>query len=343
MLVSEIPALREYWYPIAYGDQVGPAPFAFRIFGEDYVAWRPAPGEAARASWDQCPHRAARLSQGWVADGCLTCPYHGWRFDRTGRCVEIPANEPDLPSPARARLRTVLVGERYGLVWVCVGTPRADIPDLPEAEDPGFTMIHELMETWTASAPRIVDNALDTSHLAFVHRNTIGSSASPRLQDLEIERDGLNVRFSTSYVTQVSDAQKRNTGITTDVTTRITRAELPNPLMFRGVLEYPDNGLLHVLYKTCTPVDDAHTLFCQWIARNDAPDEEKQQGIIDMDRRVQAEDKALLEGITPEFPVEITTEVHTRSDRMTLEYRKILAELAGESGDVRADREWARF
>jgi phenylpropionate dioxygenase-like ring-hydroxylating dioxygenase large terminal subunit len=199
------------------------------------------------------------------------------------------------------------------------------------------------METWTASAPRIVDNALDTAHLAFVHRNSIGSSASPRLQDLEIERDGLNVRFSTSYVTQVSDAQKRNTGITTDFTTRITRAELPNPLMFRGVLEYPDNGLLHVLYKTCTPVDDTHTLFCQWIARNDAPDEEKQRGIIDMDRRVQAEDRALLEEITPEFPVEITTEVHTRSDRMTLEYRKILAELARESGEVRGDRDWARF
>jgi hypothetical protein len=144
-------------------------------------------------------------------------------------------------------------------------------------------------------------------------------------------------------VTQVSDAQKRNTGITTDFTTRITRAELPNPLMFRGVLEYPDNGLLHVLYKTCTPVDDTHTLFCQWIARNDTPDEERQRGIIDMDRRVQAEDRALLEGITPEFPVEITTEVHTRSDRMTLEYRKILAELARESGEVRGDREWARF
>jgi phenylpropionate dioxygenase-like ring-hydroxylating dioxygenase large terminal subunit len=344
MLVSEIPALREYWYPIAYSSEIVVAPRPFRIFGEDYVAWRPAADQPVRASVDQCPHRAARLSQGWVSDGCLTCPYHGWRFDRTGSCVEIPANEPGLPIPPRARLRSVLVGERYGLVWVCVGTPRADIPVLPEAEDPAYTLIHEMMETWAASAPRIIDNALDAAHLAFVHRNTIGSSASPRLNNLEMEpRTGLNVQYSTTYTTRVSEQQKRNTGITADFTTRTTRAEIPNPLMFRGVMEYPENGLIHVLFKTCTPVDDGHTLFCQWIARNDAPDEEKQQGIIAVDQQVQAEDRALLEGITPEFPIEITTEVHTRSDRMTLEYRKVLAELAAEGTQVRPDREWVRF
>ena len=55
------------------------------------------------------------------------------------------------------------------------------------------------------------------------------------------------------------------------------------------------------------------------------------QGIIDVDRGVQCEDRALLEGIEADFPLTPTAELHTRSDRMTLEYRRILAELADAS------------
>ena len=76
--------------------------------------------------------------------------------------------------------------------------------------------------------------------------------------------------------------------------------------------------------------------------RSDHPDVEKQAGIVAIDQRVQAEDRALLEGVRPEFPLEITTEVHVKSDRMTLEYRKVLAELAAETTGVTPDAAWAR-
>jgi len=99
--------------------------------------------------------------------------------------------------------------------------------------------------------------------------------------------------------------------------------------VFRGVLEY-ENGLRHVLYKTAAPVDDRSTLFCQFVGRNDQPDAPKQAGIIAVDRRVQDEDRRLLEHIDPDFPIDTTTEIHTRSDRMTIEYRRILADLAAE-------------
>ncbi len=342
MLVSEVPALREYWYPIAYSAELGPAPRGFRLFGERYVAWRPDEGAAVHAAIDECPHRGARLSQGWVRDGCLTCPYHGWRFDGSGACVEIPANDPELPIPPRAHVGSILVEERYGLVWVCIGVPRVPVPTLPELEDPSFTLIHELMETWSASAPRIIDNALDVSHVAWVHRNSVGSDANPRLSDFTVERDGTNLKFSVSYITRVTEQQRRNTGIQSEFTGRTTHAELVDPLVFRGALEYSENGLVHVLYKTATPVDDYTTLFCQFIARNDGPDAEKQAGIIAVDRQVQSEDRTLLEGINPEFPLEVTTEIHTRSDRMTLEYRRILADLAAETALARPDRAWSR-
>lgn len=94
--------------------------------------------------------------------------------------------------------------------------------------------------------------------------------------------------------------------------------------------------------KVATSVDDTHhTLFTQFIARNDNPGAKKQAGIIALDRAIQAEDRALLEQIRPKFPLEIQTEMHTRSDRMTVEYRKILAELASESSMAPPDRAWA--
>ncbi len=328
MLVSQIPALRDHWYPVAYADDVTTEPLGVRVFGERHVVWRPSPDAAPVAAVDRCPHRAARLSQGWVDDGTLVCPYHGWRYAPDGSCTDIPAADPGVPVPPRACLRSDAAGERYGLVWICVGEPAGGIPDLGEADAEGYTLIHEMMEVWSASAPRIVDNALDVSHVAFVHRGSVGSAANPRLSDYTVERDGMRLRFEVSYVAAVPELQKRNTGITSDLTSRSTEAELVEPLIFRGKLTYHENGLEHVLYKTATPIDDDTTLFCQFIARNDDPAPDRWEDISAMDRIVQAEDKALLEEIESDLPTDVTSEVHIKADRMTLEYRRILGELA---------------
>lgn len=340
MLVSEIPALREYWYPVAYASELVDRPKGVRLLSDDYVVWRGADGGLG-AAVDECPHRAARLSQGWLEDGHLVCPYHGWSFDTSGACRRIPQNEADKPIPPRARAMSVLVAERYGLVWLCPGMPRADIPELPEAEDPDFVLMHELMEVWTTSAPRVIDNALDISHVAWTHRNTIGDSSAPRFESYDIARDGHKLTSRVSYRARLTEALKANTGLEGEYTIRVTNAELVQPFVYKDVMEY-ENGLRHVLFKTATPVDDHHTLFCQFIARNDNPDEKRRAGIIALDRRIQNEDRELLNSIRPEFPLEIQTEMHTRSDRMTVEYRKILAELARENSDITPDSRWAR-
>ncbi|MDF2373452.1 MAG: aromatic ring-hydroxylating dioxygenase subunit alpha [Rhizobiaceae bacterium] len=340
MFVSEIPALRGYWYPVAYSSDISDKPRGVRLLGDDYVVWRGADGKLGCAV-DECPHRAARLSQGWLDNGDLVCPYHGWAFHTSGACVRIPQNDDDKPVPPRARALSVLVDERYGLVWVCVGMPGADIPDLPEAEDPNFVVMHEIMEVWDTSAPRVIDNALDIAHVAWTHRNTVGDSSAPKFESYEINRDGHKLSARISYRARLTDAMRANTGLTGDHTIRVTNSELVQPFVYKDVMEY-ENGLRHVLFKTATPVDDHHTLFCQFIARNDAPDEKKRAGIIALDREIQSEDKVLLKNIRPEFPLEIQTEMHTRSDRMTVEYRKILAELAHENSNVTPDSAWAR-
>jgi phenylpropionate dioxygenase-like ring-hydroxylating dioxygenase large terminal subunit len=324
--VSEIPALRDYWYPVAYVSEVGADPLQVRVLGELVVVWRAEAGASVRAARDTCPHRGARLSQGWVADGCLVCPYHGWRYDDTGACTTMPALDPAVPIPGRARLSSLCADERYGLVWICVGDPGAGVPVLAELEDPGYTLIHELKQVWSASAPRMIDNALDVSHVSFVHRGTVGDPDNPRLSDFEVERDGDRIRFTVTYKSKVSGTQVGNVGLE-GIVTRSTDAELVQPFVFRGALIY-ENGLRHVLFKTCTPLDDGTTLFYQFIGRNDAPTPDRWEDITAVDRAVQAEDRALLEAIDPDFPLELTAEIHTRADRMTIEYRRVLADIA---------------
>lgn len=342
MLVSEVPALRDYWYPVAYSADITDRPVPVRLFGDWYVVWRADASAPVSVAIDECPHRNARLSQGWLTDGCLVCPYHGWSFGADGVAQRIPSNEDGLPIPPRARLESVLAEDKYGLVWACVGMPRGPVPELADLDSGDYTLVHELMEEWHASAPRVIDNGLDVAHVSWVHRNSVGSSTNPQMNDVEVAREGMSLHFSATYTVNIDTAQHANTGIPEGLTKRSTRGELVHPLMFRGVLEYHETGLIHVLYKTATPVDDEHTLFCQFVARNDAPDADKIAGIIAVDRQVQSEDKVLLEAIRPEFPLEAATEIHTQSDRMTIQYRRILAELAAEHGIVRPDAAWAR-
>jgi phenylpropionate dioxygenase-like ring-hydroxylating dioxygenase large terminal subunit len=328
MLVSELPRLRSYWYPVAYATEITETPRRVVMFATTLAVWRASDG-TTRAAQDTCPHRGARLTQGWRDGDCVVCPYHGWQFDDAGRCVSIPQNGPDTPIPSRARLTMAHADERYGLIWVCVDPePGEAIPVLPELEDSSYTRIHEFMEEWQVCAPRCMDNALDVSHLSFVHRRTVGDPSNPMMSEYAVEREGLRLRFSVSYRATVTEAMRRNTGLTGATTTRTTHAELVQPLVFRGVLEY-ENGLRHVLYKTATPIDDDRTLFCQFIARNDSPDGERQRLMVDIDRQIQAEDRELLEGLPSDFPVDVTAEIHTRADRMTVEYRRVLASLAG--------------
>ena len=42
------------------------------------------------AAVDQiCPHRGGPMSEGWVEEGKVVCPWHAWAFDlKTGACPE---------------------------------------------------------------------------------------------------------------------------------------------------------------------------------------------------------------------------------------------------------------
>ena len=90
------------WHPVAYSEEVdGSTPFAAKLLQEMIVIWRTADG-APHAMKDLCIHRGTALSLGHLADDCIVCPYHGWRYDPSGACTLIPqATNTNIPVKAR--------------------------------------------------------------------------------------------------------------------------------------------------------------------------------------------------------------------------------------------------
>ena len=179
------------WHPVALSDSVADAPQPAMLLGEPLVLWRDADG-AVMAWADRCPHRGAQLSMGCVrrtAEGAqIECPYHGWRFDRAGQAVRVPAL-PDFIPPATHHATVYQAVERYGLVWVRL-MPGGD------AEPPAFAAEHEPRlrklncgpYDVATSAPRIVENFLDMAHFGFVHDGWLGDREHTALADYRVER-----------------------------------------------------------------------------------------------------------------------------------------------------------
>ena len=91
--------MRHYWQPVALLDEFDPVldprmatrPVkAVRLLGQDMVLFRDEQGQFALLDRD-CPHRGADLSFGRYEGDGLRCPFHGWKFDTTGQCIETPA------------------------------------------------------------------------------------------------------------------------------------------------------------------------------------------------------------------------------------------------------------
>jgi phenylpropionate dioxygenase-like ring-hydroxylating dioxygenase large terminal subunit len=144
------------------------------LLDERVALWRGTDG-TARAAFDRCPHRGTALSLGTVDRDCLVCPYHGWRYDAGGACVEIPQLAAEAAIPPRARLAMLRCRERYGLVWVALDEPVTDIPDFPEYEDPAYRHVECPAYTWSSSAPRMVENFTDFGHLGWLHDGYLGT------------------------------------------------------------------------------------------------------------------------------------------------------------------------
>ena len=162
------------WTPALFSEELKARPVGSVIAGEKVVFFRDASG-APRALIDRCPHRGVSLSLGTVEAGCLRCPFHGWVFDGQGACTSVPWN----PDVNRTGLSATAMPARElgGLIWLYTA-PVAQAPTEPEVPEAmlltgtsrGSTSAH-----WATHWTRAMENMLDSPHVPFVHRATIGN------------------------------------------------------------------------------------------------------------------------------------------------------------------------
>ncbi|MDY7103777.1 MAG: aromatic ring-hydroxylating dioxygenase subunit alpha [Actinomycetota bacterium] len=322
-------ALRHVWHPVASEGQLGDGPIARTLCGTDLVLFRDGEGRAV-ALPDRCSHRNAPLSVGTVADGCVECPYHGWRFDGAGRCVEVPAIGPG-PVPPKAHLTPFHATIRYGLVWVSLDEPRVEIPPCPWDEDDAYRRLNNPVEVWEASTTRMVDNFMDISHFPWVHIGSFGAAADRVVPQFELGPlpDGF-----TGYAYEVDAANQDGaaaSGQTGAVVHRAMSTGFSIPFTVRSTIRY-ETGLEHILYLLTAPIDDERSYFTFVVWRNDdfsVPQDE----VLQLDHKIASEDRWMLERVPGALPLGNDGVVSVRSDRPSVEWKRQLVQFLG-SGAV---------
>ncbi len=180
--------LRRFWHPIELGSAVrtGQAK-PLRVLGEDLTFYR-GEGGAAHAVAFRCAHRGTQLSTGWVEGGCIRCFYHGWKYDATGQCVEMPAEDPSFL--AKVRIRSYPVAEYLGLIFAYLGAGEPPLlPRYPDFEDDGVLEVSDYLRP--CNYFNSIENGLDHLHVTFVHAvsgfTDAGLRGVPRVEAEETE------------------------------------------------------------------------------------------------------------------------------------------------------------
>jgi phenylpropionate dioxygenase-like ring-hydroxylating dioxygenase large terminal subunit len=162
-----------FWYPVCVAaDLKEGAPLGAQMFGLPLVAFRDTDGQAHVLA-ETCAHRGGSLSRGKIRDGRLACPYHGWQYDGTGQCVHIPVLGADGNIPARAKVDSYPVIERYGIVFAFLGdlpeAERCPLCAIPEWDQPGWRDSGLMVIELHGYFERSIENGLDPVHNEFVH------------------------------------------------------------------------------------------------------------------------------------------------------------------------------
>jgi phenylpropionate dioxygenase-like ring-hydroxylating dioxygenase large terminal subunit len=310
------PIVVNEWHPVVHSrDVVAGRVLGAQLLGEGIVLWR-VDGQV-HAWRDLCMHRGTRLSLGRVEANCVVCPYHGWTYNQEGQCVSFPAH-PNQTPPAKAHVKVYQAQERYDLVWVCLGEPHDDIPPFPEWEDASYRKLLCGPYRFNASGPRIVENFLDIAHFPFVHAGILGDPARPVIEDYTVETTPTGISAKNVRIWQ-PDAYGTGEGDTVSYTYHA----------FRPLTAYfaKESDKRVTILLTITPHDVTQSTAWMWMAMNyshDAPAE----ALIGWQNQIVSQDLPIVESQRPELlPLDLQAELHLRSDRAAVAYRKWLSEI----------------
>ena len=314
-----------HWHPVALIEDVAHQPLAATLLGQPLALWRDASGQV-RAWADQCPHRGAKLSLGRVQGGVLECPYHGWQFEASGRCVHVPALPAFTPQPSHCA-RTHLACEAYGLVWVKLDKNAKEfaLPAFLAEVDSQLRKLNCGPYEVATSAPRIVENFLDMAHFGFVHEGWLGARNTTEVADYQVQSTphGLLATQCKAWQPQSSVSAKGPTLVeyTYEVTAPYCAVLTKIPDAQNRQEDFHDSIALFV----CPLTPETSRV---WF-RLAVPD------VVSSDNTLRAfqdtifqQDKPILESQSPKrLPLDLRAELHTTADKASSLYRRHLKNL----------------
>jgi phenylpropionate dioxygenase-like ring-hydroxylating dioxygenase large terminal subunit len=319
-----------FWYPVALGKEVtNEAPLRVKILGLHFVAFRDGDG-AAHVLADTCVHRGGALGNGSLHDGCVECPYHGWRFDGSGQCVRIPTLADDQKIPARARIDSYPTDEKYGVLFAFLG-------DLPEQERPPIYDIEEYtaegwrandVVTFTVNAyyERSIENGLDAAHNEFVHPAQGGPSVAESLKRQPLELQD-NPPWGHEFLMQYSGyatIETRTLGSGVGSTRAGSGHHGPNTLITR-ILFTEEKKFIQYFFEA--PIDESSTRIFFVNMRCFMLDPDQDENLININMNIAHEDIRIIEALDPiRTPHTTTKELLLPQDKPIVQYRKYLQE-----------------
>ena len=326
------PGLERAWYAVATSDEVADAPVPVQLLGRRWVVLRLA-GELV-AMEDRCPHRLAPLSIGTICGARLQCRYHGWEFAADGTCVRTPSVGEDVPIPARADVATPFaVTERYGLVWLAPEEPACPIPEFAEWDDDEYDTCRNEPRRTTAGAFQLTDNFLDATHIATTHAGTFAVTESMYLPPHDVTVDGVRGWTTYDILYKNHDDPLVATGEHPLAQPQVLYKEFGAVTNACIRLDHPMTGKRIAILFALQPEHDGSTRIYKQMARNDLDgDEQKLAASIVFEDLVMDEDLFVLESYAEMgVHLDLRVEVHTRTDKLSVAYRRMLAAVLGAS------------
>lgn len=315
------------WYPVSLISELTPdKPLARTILGEDIVVWRS--GHKICAWKDLCIHRGVRLSLGTVCESRIRCAYHGWEYNSEGQCELIPAH-PNLKIPSKARASAVYSTHEYaGLIWVNLSEEPKTFPQLDQFSDNNYRVVPGGPYEIDAAAPRVVENFLDLSHVPILHDGSLGDSNFAEMSDYTIE-DRPEGFFATDirYFQPDPDGSGSSGDVWYDF-----GILAPFTVYFVKHIGSRQGAEKFVLMFAVRPESADKSWAYMVPAYNYAADLTEQQ-INDFHSYIFGQDRPVVESQRPELlPMDLSEELHLRSDQMTLRYRRYLKAIGMDFG-----------
>lgn len=310
------------WHPVGYSYEITDAPYGTFLLDEAVVIWRSSDGKV-HAMRDLCIHRGTALSLGWVKDDCLVCPYHAWKYDKTGACVHIP-QAPGIEIPKKAQTPVYHCQEKFGLVWVALKKPVYDLPDIPEFENKEWKKVNTGPFDWNSDSSRQTENFTDFGHFPWVHPGLLGDPERPEVPECSVERKGSVLHYSIVRP-EANNSDDFPVFANEEVVQPERRSVYELHLPYTILLRLGWGGEKGMVYFFASQPISANTCrgYCI-IGRNYNLDESDtilqnfEQVIFDQDKRI-------VESQRPQqVPFDFTEELHLKFDVVAMNYRRAM-------------------